>query len=106
MNLLAISATAFSRATLPSRSATSGSQKEVRPTANPVKPGTFAAIVNHSTTLSSFEPRPEQCTQHHCGHPVAPPSRSPGNRLDDPVLQFSIHPVQRRGSATRLLLTP
>jgi hypothetical protein len=44
---------------LPAREyATNGSQKEVCPTANPINPGTPAAVRNHSTTFCALEPRP------------------------------------------------
>jgi len=47
----AICATAVSRGIVPARRLTSGSQKMVRPTANPMNPGTPAAVASHCCTF-------------------------------------------------------
>src|SRR5262245_53622728 len=54
----AISATAASRVVFFALTSTSGSQKEVLPTAKPMKPWPPAAVVSHSCTFLSSSPRP------------------------------------------------
>src|SRR2546422_865971 len=49
---------AASRVVRPSRQPTSASQKVVRPTANPMKPGTPAAVDSQDSTFASSSPRP------------------------------------------------
>ena len=72
---------------LPSRQAINGSQNEVRPTANPINPGTRAAVRSHSITLCSSDPRPRMM------HPTrSRPSRRATLRIPEAILP-SIQPL-------------
>ena len=82
--------------------ATSGSQKTVRPTAKPMKPGTLRGDRRASPAPSDRPRRGRaRCSRHGRGRRPAPPPRSPRNPRGDRDLRSSRGPARRRPPAAR-----
>ena len=76
----AIWATAASRVVFLCCKFTIGSRKLDRPTANPMKPGTLAAVLNHWMTFSRPRPGPARCSRPDRARPAEPPRPRPRSR--------------------------